>query len=895
MKVTIENFRCFGEKDSPAERTFSESNVNLFSGVSGRGKTTTFHAVLWCLFGRARGIKPIDQGESSEKVETIDPIERLPGAKKGRTKACCPPKTRVTLELDGLFVMREKTPEVFQIEENSVILEGKIAQDRIFQIFGDEDFFIATSFLQQKGEHPLVYLPCAERFTLLYNLTFGYSPEEKLTPDSYISTVSSEINSRSNDLKSLESVRDYILKAFYSQEEEAEKLEKKFEGLDTHKQLKEREMKYLETIESVAKDIQVLEKKKLEHFLAKDRILALESDLDDAQERLDSAKEVLKSTKHVDAGQIEKTINDISTQNKILELENKLEKVSVDDDLNDLSSERLSELSRLCANVCHFMKPRSLKTKTLAVERAKEIIEAGKLASELEEQEESNRQKFRETCLQIERQNAELDLEILKVKSQNEKKKLVKKNLEDFYANQEAIKAHAVELEALEKTKTELKDSLVLVGIKNFISGKEIEKRINDISRTLDCLECPECNVSLAVKDRKLVKVLTAEEREALNQTKIGLEKIHKEVTRYELKSLKWASSKPKEIAEPELFDLDKNNLDCDELPKTAKIEIPLYQPLRDLSKIEKPKPNEVTAAKSFLEDAKTVILNKKTLEKLEDFERLLIEIGNIPIKREIETELATLTRPEKSLEDLTTLRNRLVYEDKKYKEYSRREKESQETVTKIQAQLSKIILNDFDEKFLLEKVREKTETESLLGDIRTFIDFVKIREEYQDHETKINSIREEIKVLTDLKKSAEFVSIESVNSRIICLEQTVNSLLGVLFEKKPIKVSIKAIKEPKTKKGTEKNQVNMTILRDGHELKLLSGGESSRFNLALTMAMNSISGSNILLLDEVLDGIEEELKESTIELVKNHCAGKTVIFICHNSVKGMYDEVVMI
>ena len=191
--------------------------------------------------------------------------------------------------------------------------------------------------------------------------------------------------------------------------------------------------------------------------------------------------------------------------------------------------------------------------------------------------------------------------------------------------------------------------------------------------------------------------------------------------------------------------------------------------------------------------------------------------------------------------------------------------------------------------------MREKTETESLLGDIRTFIDFVKIREEYQDHETKINSIREEIKVLTDLKKSAEFVSIESVNSRIICLEQTVNSLLGVLFEKKPIKVSIKAIKEPKTKKGTEKNQVNMTILRDGHELKLLSGGESSRFNLALTMAMNSISGSNILLLDEVLDGIEEELKESTIELVKNHCAGKTVIFICHNSVKGMYDEVVMI
>ena len=583
------------------------------------------------------------------------------------------------------------------------------------------------------------------------------------------------------------------------------------------------------------------------------------------------------------------------TQNKITELENKLEKVSIESDLDGMLQEKLSELSRLCANVCHFMRPRFLKTKTLAIERAKEIVDSFKLASELEEQEEANKQKFRETCLQIERQNAELDLEILRVKSKNEKKKLVKKNLEDYLANQEAIKAHETELEALEKMKTELKDSLVLAGIKNFVSGKELEKKINDLSRTLDCLECPECNVSLAMRDRKLVKVLTAEEREALTQTKTSLEKIHKRIVAYELKSLKWASSKPKEIAEPELFGLDKNNLDCDELPKRAKIEIPLYQPLRDLSRVEKPKTSEVTAAKSFLEDAKAVILKETNLEKLVDFDRLLIDIGNIPIKRELETELAALARPEKSLEELVTERNRLVHEDKKYKEYSRRARESRETLEKVQTQLSKIFLNDFDEKLLLEKLQEKKTTESLLGDLRTFIDFVKIREEYSRIESKIDAIREEIKVLTDLKKSAEFVSIESVNSRIICLEQTVNSLLGVLFEKKPIKVSIKAIKEPKTKKGSEKNQVNMTIFRDGHELKLLSGGESSRFNLALTMAMNSISGSSILLLDEVLDGIEEELKESTIELVKNHCAGKTVVFICHNSVKGMYDEVVMI
>lgn len=892
MKVTIENFRCFGEKESPAERTFSESNVNLFSGVSGKGKTTTFHAVLWCMFGRTRGIKPIEQGQDDtpESEETSENKKM-----RRRTKACCPPKTRVTVELDGLVMMREKTPEVFQLEENSVILEGKIAQDRIYQLFGDEDFFIATSFLQQRGNHPLIYLPCAERFTLLYNLTFGYSPEERLTPDAYISAVSGEINSRTNDLKGLESVRDYILKAFHSQEEEAEKLEKKFEGLDTQKQLKDREMEYLETIENTARDIQVLEKKKLEHFLAKDRILALENDLDEAQERLDAANEVLEQTKQVDSRQIENITKDIMTQNKITEIENKLEKVSIESDLDGMSQEKLSELSRLCANVCHFMRPRSLKTKTLAIERAKEIIDSFKLASELEEQEEANKQKFRETCLQIERQNAELDLEILRVKSENEKKKLVKKNLEDYLANQEAIKAHETELEALEKMKTELKDSLVLAGIKNFVSGKELEKKINDLSRTLDCLECPECNVSLAMRDRKLVKVLTAEERETLTQTKTNLEKIHKRIVGYELKSLKWASSKPKEIAEPELFGLDKNNLDCDELPKSAKIELPLYQPLRDLSRVEKPKTSEVTAAKGFLEDAKAVILKEMGLEKLADFDRLLIDIGNIPIKRELETELAGLSRPGRSFEELVTERNRLVHEDKKYKEYSRRAQESRETLEKVQMQLSKIFLNDFDEKLLLEKVQEKRSTESLLGDLRTFIDFVKIREEYQDKESKIDAIREEIKVLTDLKKSAEFVSIESVNSRIICLEQTVNSLLGVLFEKKPIKVSIKAIKEPKTKKGSEKNQVNMTIFRDGHELKLLSGGESSRFNLALTMAMNSISGSNILLLDEVLDGIEEELKESTIELVKNHCAGKTVVFICHNSVKGMYDEVVMI
>ena len=70
-----------------------------------------------------------------------------------------------------------------------------------------------------------------------------------------------------------------------------------------------------------------------------------------------------------------------------------------------------------------------------------------------------------------------------------------------------------------------------------------------------------------------------------------------------------------------------------------------------------------------------------------------------------------------------------------------------------------------------------------------------------------------------------------------------------------------------------------------------LSGGELSRINLALTLAMSNISGSQILLLDEVLSSIGDKHKEDCLDLIKSQTIGRCCVNILHDAIEGVHDS----
>jgi ABC-type Mn2+/Zn2+ transport system ATPase subunit len=108
-----------------------------------------------------------------------------------------------------------------------------------------------------------------------------------------------------------------------------------------------------------------------------------------------------------------------------------------------------------------------------------------------------------------------------------------------------------------------------------------------------------------------------------------------------------------------------------------------------------------------------------------------------------------------------------------------------------------------------------------------------------------------------------------------------------------PLNVNISCFKE--TKKG-EKPKIELEIFYKGNETDIgnLSGGEFDRLNMCFLLSFNELSRSNIIILDEALSSLNQELVCDIIEHLKeNKEKEKLIIMTLHQSIKGMFDQVI--
>lgn len=182
MKITIQNFRYY--QGPPSVFHFKSGCITHLAGGSGGGKTTILRAITWVLYGGLRGnaLKPV-QTSAGKTARAISPN----GSRQEIELACealrkfgaGPSATAVILELpDFSAIIRRKAAATSAVEveldsPEPKVLRGDSATSWIERSFGTLNLWLSSSSLPQGGRSPLLTLSNAEKFALLYELTFG--------------------------------------------------------------------------------------------------------------------------------------------------------------------------------------------------------------------------------------------------------------------------------------------------------------------------------------------------------------------------------------------------------------------------------------------------------------------------------------------------------------------------------------------------------------------------------------------------------------------------------------------------------------------------------------------------------------------------------------------------
>lgn len=161
------------------------------------------------------------------------------------------------------------------------------------------------------------------------------------------------------------------------------------------------------------------------------------------------------------------------------------------------------------------------------------------------------------------------------------------------------------------------------------------------------------------------------------------------------------------------------------------------------------------------------------------------------------------------------------------------------------------------------------------------------------------------------LQNIAKFINISKIVERKI-MDETVNSLnvvinqyLSRLFQDEEIRVTFSTTKKLKTSDGKPSKKAdslkcntsvyykNTTI----EDINTLSGGEKDRISLAMTLALNTLKGSRLIMLDESIHSLHNSAKCDAVELFKSIVSetNSICIVISHEGDSGRYDHILTV
>lgn len=190
--------------------------------------------------------------------------------------------------------------------------------------------------------------------------------------------------------------------------------------------------------------------------------------------------------------------------------------------------------------------------------------------------------------------------------------------------------------------------------------------------------------------------------------------------------------------------------------------------------------------------------------------------------------------------------------------------------------------------------LQEKDEIKELFA-LREKYDEVNTRQSaLQAKQICINRCNSELESLYKIKNIAIKAESQVLLDTIANINKLMAAELEGLFDT-DIKVLLETTKQLKSK-DVKKFQLNCNIKYKGFnydDISSLSGGESDRVSLAMVCALNRISGSHILILDETIGSMGSELKLDVLDALRTLGSNRLILVVNHEGVLGAFDKVI--
>jgi ABC-type thiamine transport system ATPase subunit len=152
----------------------------------------------------------------------------------------------------------------------------------------------------------------------------------------------------------------------------------------------------------------------------------------------------------------------------------------------------------------------------------------------------------------------------------------------------------------------------------------------------------------------------------------------------------------------------------------------------------------------------------------------------------------------------------------------------------------------------------------------------------------------EQLETLAHHIVQAEGICLEKFIARV---NTTMKWYLEQFFPDQTVTMELDSERE--CKNGKIRHEICVHVLHRHHpcDLKALSGGEYDRCALAFMLAINELSHSPCLFLDESISSLDMSLSEDVLEVIKTKQSElhKIVLLVSHQANTGFFDHVITI
>ncbi len=798
MKLSLHKFMCWDE----LELEIPINQITLIKADSGVGKTTLFKAIDWVLYGETKKIGP----------------RHTPNA-----------KTKVSLCYNNLSVTRTKNPNKLTISHDNIIYEDLNAQQKINQLYGEHDVWMATSYVKQMSHNHFAITSNSSKLELLNKLSF-----HDQDPNEYINKIdknleknktiyqckSDEFNKKQIiDYDDMHILTDKQFDMISNELSNLEQEEVKFNNLkkqyDIHTALQNTYQKELNEL-SIRKD-----------NLIKPVLDSIDKDFNELQDYVTTLKTIEQKKIRLNQLKIE------------------LDKYVVNDIIESFTLNDLQEAT----NAEKIYHRNDILFKQLDLEHDQELVDD-----------------------YIEHLNDVLNAQekLLKEETLHQ---LSQKLVEELIV---PIEPETIDIKSLEDALNELN-----------IKQVSLKHELNHLLETKDAIKCPYCENDVLYKKGELIKVIKSGNEIEIKSLEMENNKRDILILKQKIEDLKSKQKKElslyqtlknkyeekRMIQENNQKIYDQLKLEINKLPDTSHPLLTMEQKnqiykvlgqLKNITIIQLPViPSETIKKHLTMQDN-----NHKRKVIQSQYDELLNDIPDInyPSIKSLELYINDykkyLLDYDYIYDNISRLKDKILYMDDPLPQLTTIINRINIIREQIHNHNNAIMIKEENLKLKLEKEE--------LDKLMYKIDYLT--------QLKTKAIQVECEILKNLVNNINYNMHEICNP---IFEHDIKIELGLY---KTLKVAQK-LKQDVNFNIVYKGGKYDSILE-------VSGGEADRLSLAMTLALHKLSSNPILIFDESLKGLNIELKEDIIKTIREHI-NSTVLIVDFGGLDGIVDHVI--